>query len=326
MLNLAILGCGQIGSRHLQSLALLEEPATIHLVDPSLQSLETAEARFSQAVSPERSKAFCLIRHGASETLPSTLDLAIVASSSFHRADLCEGLLKVTKPEFVILEKFLFPRVSDYDRIGKLLTENQVPTYVNQWMATTFAFQRIASWIGDGLVDMKVSGRGWGLCCNAVHYIEPFQHLTGRQELTLQSSRFEEGFEDSKRNGYRELFGAIKIDSADGSKLDLCCGSGQPEEAIHIGISSGNRSVQVDFYMDRFQCHFQDGHKEWDDLFWIPMQSQLTHRFVQQLLWEGKCGLPEFAVSSAQHRLVLEPFLDHFRKNDPTIGETCPIT
>jgi len=326
MLHIAILGCGQIGSRHLQSLALLEEPAQIHLVDPSLQSLETAEARFSQAVSDEHSQAFRLTRHGSPETLPSTLDLAIIASSSFHRAALCESLLSVSKPKFVILEKFLFPRLADYDRIGELLSENRVPAYVNQWVATTFAFQRIAAWIGGNPVEMKVCGRGWGLCCNAVHYIEPFQHLTGMQELRVQSSRFEDGFEASKRSGYREIFGSIQFESADGSKLELSCDSGSPEDRTHFSISSQHCSAQVEFSIDRFQCHFNNGSREWDDLFWIPMQSQLTHRFVQQLFSEGKCGLPDFATSSAQHRLVLEPFLNHFRKSDPTVGDICPIT
>ena len=289
MLHLAILGCGQIGSRHLQSLALLEEPAQIHLVDPSGQSLETAEERFSQVVSASHSGAFRLIRHSSPDTLPATLDLAIIASSSIHRAGLCERLLDASQPKFLILEKFLFQRAADYARIGDLLFAKQVPTYVNQWMATTFAFQRITSWIGAERVDMKVSGRGWGLCCNAVHYIEPFQHLTGHQQLHVGSAVFDEGCQDSKRSGYRELFGTIRIGSDDGSSLELSCDSGPPEDVIHIAISSGRRSVQIGFHMDRFQCHFNDDGREWDDLFWIPMQSQLTHRFVHQLL--GKVGL-----------------------------------
>ena len=326
MLHIAILGCGQIGSRHLQSLALLEEPAQIHMVDPSGQSLETAEERFSQVVSQSHAEAFRLTRHSAPDTLPATLDLAIIASSSLHRAGLCESLLAACHPRFLILEKFLFQRASDYARIADILVAKQVPTYVNQWMATTFAFQRIAAWIGDARVDMKVSGRGWGLCCNAVHYIEPFQHLTGHQELHLESADFQEGFQDSKRSGYRELFGTIRIGAAAGSLLELSCDPGTPDDAIRIAISTGPRSVQVDFHMDRFECRFNDGGREWEVLHWIPMQSQLTHRFVQQLVGDGRCRLPDFVTSSRQHLLLLVPFLHHFRKSDSTIGENCPIT
>ena len=326
MLNLAIIGCGQIGSRHLQSLALLEEPARIHLVDPSEQSLDTAESRFAQAVSKDRAAAFQLIRHPSPVSLPAALDLALITSSSAHRAGLCESLLAHTNPGFLILEKFLFQKKTDYGRIGKLLKRHQVPAYVNQWMATTFAFQRIASWLGAGPVEMSVSGRGWGLCCNAVHYIEPFQQLTGHLPCRVNSSNFQTGFQSSKRQGYCELHGSLEIRTQDGSQLRLQCDSGDPEDAIHIRISSGGKSVQVDFHMDRFQCHFKDDVREWDDLFWIPMQSRLTHRFVHQLLAEGKCRLPDFTTSAAQHLLVLEPFLNHFRKSNPDTGDICPIT
>ncbi len=326
MLNLAILGCGQIGSRHLQSFSLLEEPAEIHLVDTSEQSLQVAEERFAQAMPQGRAGAFHLVRHRTPESLPPTLDAAVIASSSLHRAELCEKLLAACKPGFLILEKFLFPRTEDYPRVSRLLAGRGVPAFVNQWMSATFAFQRIAAWIGGANVDMRVSGRGWGLCCNAVHYIEPFQCLTGHGKLHLDSTDFQEGFQDSKRSGYCELFGSLKIGSEDGSTLELSCDPGPPEDAIHIEISSGARAVRIAFYMDRFECRHQDGAQQWDALYWLPMQSQLTHRFIQQFLTEGRCGLPDLASSSVQHLLVLEPFLAHFRKWNPSVVDACPVT
>ena len=45
-LNVSIIGSGQIGSRHLQALAHLQESVRIQLVDPSQSSLEVACQRF----------------------------------------------------------------------------------------------------------------------------------------------------------------------------------------------------------------------------------------------------------------------------------------
>jgi predicted dehydrogenase len=47
MINIAIIGAGQIGSRHLQALSYLEEHAVIQVVDPLEQSRKTAEERFN---------------------------------------------------------------------------------------------------------------------------------------------------------------------------------------------------------------------------------------------------------------------------------------
>ena len=326
MIKIAILGCGQIGSRHQQSLALLDEPAEIHLVDPSEQSLQTAEDRFAQVVSPDRAGEFRLYQHSSADSLPKSLDVAIIASSSMQRASLCESLLATSSPRFIILEKFLFPRAADFGRIENLLTERHIPAYVNQWLAATDAFRRVAADFMGGPVQMRVSGTGWGLCCNAVHYIEPFQYLTGRASLSLESAEFLEGFQDSKRSGYREIFGKLSISATDGSRLQLSCDPGPAEDAVHIDIANSRQAVEIEFFLNRFECRFEQGGQTAEATLPIPMQSQLTHQLVQDLLATGKCDLPDLATSSTQHLLVLNAFLDHFRKSDPSVSETCPIT
>lgn len=326
MSTIAILGCGQIGSRHLQSLALLGEPAEIHLVDPSEQSLRIALERFHQVVSPGRAGEFHLFQHKSADSLPKSLDVAIIASSSMQRAALCECLMAASEPRFIILEKFLFPRVADYARIGNLLTAKRIPAYVSQWLAATDAFRQIAAGFLGSPVQMRVSGTGWGLCCNAVHYIDPFQYLTRRVPLAMESTDFAEGFQDAKRSGYREIFGTLAISAADGSRLELSCDPGPAEEAIHIRISNSTQAAEIEFFLDRFECRFERDGQTAKATLPIPMQSQLTHLLVRDLLLTGTCGLPDFSTSSAQHLLILNAFLDHFRKSDPAVGETCPVT
>ena len=326
MPTLAILGCGQIGSRHLQSLALLEEAAEIHLVDPSEQSLRVALERFHQVVSPASAGEFRLYQHNSADSLPRSLDVAIIASSSMQRAALCESLLAASEPRFIILEKFLFPRVVDFARVENLLIAKRIPAHVNQWLAATDAFRRIAADFLGSPVRMRVSGTGWGLCCNAVHYIEPFQYLAGRASLSLERTDFLEGFHDSKRSGYREIFGELAISAADGSRLELACDPGPAEDAIHIRIANSRRAVAIEFLLDRFECRFEQDGQTTDAALPIPMQSQLTHLLVRDLLSTGTCRLPDLATSSTQHLLILNAFLDHFRKFDPSVWETCPIT
>ena len=48
MYNIAIIGAGQLGSRHLQGLKLAQLPMRIEIVDSSEKSLETARERYDQ--------------------------------------------------------------------------------------------------------------------------------------------------------------------------------------------------------------------------------------------------------------------------------------
>ncbi|MCV3262394.1 Gfo/Idh/MocA family oxidoreductase [Vibrio harveyi] len=54
--NLLIIGAGQLGSRHLQALAQLDDKFSIYVLDPFEQSLEVAKQRYqevAQETSPE---------------------------------------------------------------------------------------------------------------------------------------------------------------------------------------------------------------------------------------------------------------------------------
>lgn len=338
MLNLGIIGCGQIGSRHLQSLAMLNGGAAIHLVDPSRESLALCEARLAEAVPSGRKGTFSVFLHGDCQALPPSLDAAIIASGSMQRARLCQDLLSASTPGFLLLEKFLFPRKAEYSLVLDLVSAKGVPTYVNQWLATTPSFEKILSNLGisidlenrsctrHGPIQMRVWGAGWGLCCNAVHYLEPFQIITGNEHPVLAEAAFSPGFVESKRHGYRELLGHVRFNTRDGSRLVLDCEDGPPADFISIEIEHQDNHVHFDYFLDRFECTFNCGGKSWEETLPIPRQSQSTHVILETFLQTGVCGLPDLSTSSAQHLLVLNPFLDHFRKYDPGIGDICPIT
>jgi len=325
MLKIAILGCGQIGSRHLQALALLKTPIEIHLVDPSTAALEMSKHRFFE-VAPEAHRAqFLLTFHRDCKELPEDLDAAIISSDSVHRAELCTNLLSVSTPHFLLLEKFLFPKVEDYAKIENLLIEKRVPSFVNQWLAAVPSFHKVLDRLGVQIdydtkkcmlncpIRMRVFGTGWGLCCNAVHYIEPFQFITSRNTLKLLNTDFSPVIKPSKRPGYMEFFGKISIVADDSSILEMECEDGIASDWIGIEIQHGEHRANIKFFMDRFECVFESSNRTWQETLPIPRQSQLTNQILDKFFQTGECDLPDISVSSAQHQLVFHPFLDHFR-------------
>ena len=87
MLRIAIAGCGEIGSRHLQSLAQLEESTSILLIDPSSDAIATAKSRFEDIL-PNNLRGLISIRECQLEEVEPEIDVAIISSSSGVRASL----------------------------------------------------------------------------------------------------------------------------------------------------------------------------------------------------------------------------------------------
>ena len=78
--NILLVGCGEIGSRHLQALAKMEIPVRIWAIDPNLISLKTAKARFEEIPKNENIQSIKF-----ESEIPKNLgnmDLSIISTTS----------------------------------------------------------------------------------------------------------------------------------------------------------------------------------------------------------------------------------------------------
>lgn len=127
--NVAIIGAGNLGSRHLQALALTDIPLAVQVVDPSEKSLDVAKERWQEM--PINPLVERVTFHKELDELNGNFDVVIVATSSKPRRAVVEKLLAKNKVRYMILEKVLFPRLSDYEDVGRLLERHNVKAWVN---------------------------------------------------------------------------------------------------------------------------------------------------------------------------------------------------
>jgi len=128
MINIAIIGAGQLGSRHLQALASLKQNVFIQVIDSSVDSLKTAEIRFKEVSAPFNG---LISFHTEITALKKNIEIAIIATSSKVRRTVVEQLVANSKVQHLILEKFLFVKEEDYDAVDKLLDTHHIKTWVN---------------------------------------------------------------------------------------------------------------------------------------------------------------------------------------------------
>src|SRR5262245_21216233 len=104
MVTVAVIGAGNIGSRHLQALAKSARIERVEALGRSTASLKLAEERY-RSVRPQHQTA--LFARAASE-LSGEIDVAIVATNSDTRLSALRELLHTHQVGAVILEKVAF--------------------------------------------------------------------------------------------------------------------------------------------------------------------------------------------------------------------------
>lgn len=325
MLNIAIIGCGQIGSRHLQGLSRLQQKAVIYLVDNLTKSIEVAKERFNEVVNKDNKDQF-KIKVRSVDEIADEIDVAIIATSSLNRAQITKEFILYNNVKYIVFEKFLFQKRSDYDEIQTLLKEKSIKAWVNQWMSSSKAFQEMASWFDQNLKEIVISGKAWGMACNSVHFLDYLDSLSGRSNLNLKTCKIDKKVLKSKRHGYYELTGTIVIQSDNGIKLLLSSSNLKTDNLIHIQMSGEGKSLEATLSIGEINCDFYDsGSKKIYKKYILPMQSQNSGDVVQQILKNGVSCLPTYEQSVKHHLILFDCFENVFRET-LQLNNRCPIT
>jgi len=324
MVNIAIIGAGQIGSRHLQAMANLEGTAKVQLVDLSEESLRIAKERFSQVYQGD-SKKIELTCHRAIDDLWGPIDLAIVATCSDVRAGVVKELTRKKEVKNLVLEKVLFQTVAEYFEIDDLLRKKDIPTWVNCWMREKNFYKKLKTQLNlDEKIQMKVEGSLWGMGCNSIHFIDLFAYLTACKDFDFIGCHLDKEIINSKRPGFKEFTGTLIGKNSQGHSLTLSCDSGN--DPYKIKIINGSQKHEITDCIDHVVHRFFDWKEESVEEVAIPFQSQTTHRLVYKIINDKNCDLPSYRDSMNLHLPLIKVLIEHLQNITGDKVEKCPIT
>ena len=317
MYKVAIIGAGQLGSRHLQGLKLSSLPMKIWVMDKSEDSLAIAKERYDE-VEPVSEKQIELVKDIVK--LPASLDLVIVATGSLPRAALVKGLLQHAEVKYMILEKILFPKLSEYDEIGKILKDKGVKCWVNCARRLFGVFHQVESILSGTKIKMKYEGCDWGLCCNAIHLIDLFMMYTKEDKYSLDTTGLIPEIVESKRKGYVEFYGTLKATTPNGSTLTLICNKDKSDKDFVVTIEEGGNLIHID--EGRFVLDLNGEHSS----FRLPYQSETTGTYADMILKMGFIPLTSYNLSVNYHKEFIEKMLDFYNNLVEEKSEILPIT
>lgn len=317
MKTVSIIGAGQLGSRHLQGLKAAQSEMDIWVMDANTESLKIAKERYD-AVTCDTPKSVHFVEN--IDALPSALDLVIIATGSKPRAAIVKALLAHSQVAYLVLEKFLFPNMTEYDDVAHLLEEKKVKCWVNCPRRMWESYKAIKLLIKPECpVLFQKCGKDWGICCNSVHFIDVWMYLAGDSSFSVDLQGMEQQVIESKRSGYLELLGEERFFSSKGDEM-LLGSFAEYDGDSRVSIKNGGNEIIINESTGEWTFN---GEVHEDK---TPYQSGLTGKLADALITSNTCELTPYLLSAEYHKPYLKAVRDFVNKIQGSNSDSCPIT
>jgi len=276
-MKICVIGVGNIGMRYVQGITREFPDAQLFLVDnpvrlQELEKLELGNARLLTSL----------------DEVDDSIDLCVVSTSCEPRLAIYKRCLDLN-PRYIILEKYLF---NSREEFSECLLLDRVPTFVNQWLYGSKTFDCLFE---DEARSVELVGSGWGLACNAVHWIDVFKRHMNIAVLQVGSDTAISKVFPSKRAGYEEIYGELVFVDGDSDKTFRLVDQG--DDSL-----TGFQEIRVD---DKVY-HFDYTQISQDEkvLSHFPYFSDLIGDITADIIDKGSCHLPLLEESISQHLLI----------------------
>lgn len=318
-MNIAIIGCGNLGRRHLQSAVKCKYPVSIYVYDVNSEVFTVAD----EIVKTENKNSETTVNYITSmNELPKELFLVIIASSASGRAETVKTLLSNSSVNYLILEKVLFQKYDDYDEIQDLLSEKNVIAFVNCPRRYYPVYSMIKEKLDGKKFNFYLHGGNWGLACNFIHYLDLLSFIAGNDDVEVNISALDNEIIDSKRQGYKEITGSITGRIGSCKNYNIVSEKDSENNTVIIFESEDEKIVILE--VENLIYVMKNGviNCEKFDIFY---QSQLTQKYIESLIESGSCQLTPYKESSNLHKAFIKPLTEYFAERGEK-NRLCPIT
>lgn len=322
--NVLIVGAGQLGSRHLQSIKKASLITHIFVYDISVDSLKMAEERYRQLA--DEGKVERIEFTTSLDRIASDIDFAIVATGATGRAEIIASILKLCCVRYMLIEKVLFQNLQDYTTVQKLLESRKVQAWVNCPRRMNTFYRELAPIFCGQKISVVVEGYQWGLGCNAIHFIDWVSFLTGCTEYTIEE-KLDKQILKSKRDGYIEFSGEVYLTYRNGTQCRIISHAKESGCPMILTITSEHYRILVDENKGKIFISKRENDWTWEDKqFRMKYQSELTSEVLESLIANNDCELTRYEESIQLHKPFIEMLLGFLNRNYQVGIKNCPIT
>ncbi len=320
-----LVGCGQIGSRHLQAVGCLPEVASVDVIDCNESSLALGQARLNELTDKNSKILYRWL--GAIESSSQSVDLCILATSAFGRLKLIKEIFEKTGVTKFIIEKLVAQSVGEYQELLAFAKQKNLSIWVNCPTRSYAVHQYIKSKLDphEPVIFSEIGGNH-GLICNGIHYVDLFRFYDQSPEIYPAGALIDPILHPSKRG--KDLFdlsGILTGYSSKGGKFILSYAADHLASDI-VTITTCRARFVVDVISGWAEESIEGG--AWQK---IPVVTNIrvsytTKIFCSDIFACNVCALPTLQECWLAHHYLLTETLPHFNRLLKTQNQFCPAT
>jgi len=323
--RILLVGCGEIGSRHLQAVATLPDVQEVDVVDPRPDALAMGRRRLAEM--PDRQPSTTYRWLSSLEAASPGGQLCIVATRAEGRCELTRQVTEQLGYTAFLLEKPVGQSVRECESLLDFVRSRGLSVWVNCKTRAYPFHKRVKQFLDPAEpILFTVVGGNHGLANNGIHSVDLFAFYDGANSIERAGSHLDPVLHRTKR-GLLDVSGTLL---------------GYTEKGSHLTISYANnhgQSEQIVVTTCRYRCivdHMQrwavesDAGSGWS---WRPVPfegnlliSEMTKAFARDVLTRGCCELPTLEESMVAHRFILGELQPHFSRLLERAIELCPVT
>lgn len=299
MINILIIGCGNLGKRYIQSIDTHMKSYNINLllVDPYTDFTLIK-------LTNHKSTSFKDITNIPTQT---SIDLAIVTTCADIRYKITKSLIDLFTIKYLILEKVLFQKEKHYHDMLKIFKENNIKVWVNTPRRTYDFYKNLKQQLNGDKITMEVTGANWGMACNSIHFIDLFCYLNDDYNIDFTPTTLQ--LLPCKRPGFSELVGKYKNKN---NTLSISC-----NQSTNFSLKKIIKSPKFTISIDNIGGTL---HTTTGTTFKTPYLSNHIYKFIKQIIDTNDCDLAKYENSMKIHIPMINLFNDTFK------SDVCKIT
>lgn len=317
MTRIAIIGCGNIGFRHLEA-AVASSVDEIWVVEPRQDQLQQCLAHIGDPRVMGFNSIPTLLQRGQEFTV---IISAVTADMQLRVIEQLQG----AKTDALVLEKPVAAGPHALSDLLSLLEDHpERAVYVNCPRAMWSGYQRAKALLDKitSTFHLEISGNLWGFACNAIHFIELFRFLTHANTAQAVSAQLLPSPVAHKRgHQFDEFIGTAGFSSENGDILQLTCGyaheAATPVIVTVRDLQSGELVALADESKDRIWLRDRHGFDAYP--LGVLFVSQSGRIFLDDLLACRTPALPRLAAERGSHEALFKCLTMATRREDFSI-------
>jgi len=305
IVKILLIGCGNIGYRHLEGLLNTDLSLNITVIEISQLTIKEQIKKIKQ----KKFKNKKIIFSNNFSIRRLKFDFVICATTAYKRFDLIKKLVNRYSFSKILIEKLAFQNVNDFEDALQLFKKNEIQCWVNCPRREFKLSKKIKRQNKNiNRLSINASGDKWNMASNAVHIFDLFYFLVNTP-VNFTQKKINLKKIPSKHHNFFELTGKLKIYN---KKYSISMSDQRKNRGFTIKV----KTPKIKYYIDENKkfVKISTNNKIFFEKITIPLQSQLTKNLIKRIVYNKKISLPTLSEAYLSHKLVYFLFKNFLNK------------